>query len=251
MRRALIVIGLLLVARVATADSIDFTQLSFGPSGTIDYGGLTITGGTGFAGIVGTFTPAPVSIVDGIGLGVGSDGSIDVRSVFENGHYVSSASTMDTTLTVSAGTGRINSLTINPYMHVEGPAPIAGVFLGFSVGGHVDQARTDSADFDYRSGPPPTFAPFVVDFTPLIKADGRDFRPVTLENFGMFWNDINIDELFRPYMLSQGFPNATFTYGFSITAIDYDPSPEPATLLLMLTALCVGVWKIRSHTVPD
>jgi hypothetical protein len=222
-------------ASPAEADLIDFTQVSIGPANTIQFEGVTITGGTGFAAIEGTpREPEQVSMVAGLGLGMGADGSFDVRSVFDNGgQFNASRSAQDLTATLSVN-GRINSLAIQPYMHVEGPDPTETTFLHFRIGGKVDHRRTDHAELNSAYWVHPPFAPFTIDYT-QIGDETRDLRPVSLINFGMFWYDLTQSDLFRPYMLLQGFPDATFTYGFSITALDYtpDPVPEPATWLLV------------------
>lgn len=214
----------------ASAVVVDFTQVSIGAQGTIDFEGVTITANDEFW---------QVALVAGEGLGlagVESSGSIDLiyqRYFDSEGNYLSSSSS-DGTLSMSVD-GRINAVTIAPYMTIDGPAPIAGIPMGFTT--RFDTVTPDLGDgrveryMFYASAPS-------YEFTfPLVQECDPDCRPTGLDLFGL--NSAAVFSDFRPYEVSQSFPEYTVRFGYSILSVDYTPTQvtEPMTLALLSTGL--------------
>jgi hypothetical protein len=97
-------------------------------------------------------------------------------------------------------------------------------------------------DFTWRIDTP--FAPYTIDFT-RFHTETKDLRPYEISPFQI--NFYGFDDIlaFEPYLLSHNFPDVTFSYGFSITSMDYDHGvPEPGTLSLLLMG-GGGAWLWR------
>lgn len=222
-----IAIGLSMMASVAHADSIDFTKLSYGPSSAIYLDGLTVRTDGSLA-----------SVVEGQGLGVGDDGVMNqFWHSLEGGGGLGTGGGDFGTLQMTVD-GRINSVTIQPFLTFDGPPPVNGIVPGFVVTMRV----AGSADLGFGSygaarGIGPSSGPVTIAFKQ--PQDGAiDVRPVTLTDIGFIDPDHTTSDWFRPYLLAENFPDVTFTYGFSITSVDFDriPVPEPSTWLLLALA---------------
>jgi hypothetical protein len=232
----------------ASADLIDFTQVSRGPSDTLVFKGVTISAADG----------AQVSMVAGRGLGVGSNGSVDGQLSWDFDQTVSDFSrfppfkefeSLERRMRLSVD-GRINSLTLQPYMKIDGPAPIDGVPLRFLLRGEANHPEPSKADLVFSESVDSPFAPLTIDFTRFNRE--LDLRPNEINDFGLRFYDVDPIVIFEPYLLSHKFPDVTFSFGFSITALDYDPSkvPEPGTLSLLLMGGGSAWWWRRRHRVP-
>jgi hypothetical protein len=228
MRLPLLTLGVLLfIVAPASANLIDFTQLSLGPAQTITYQGVTISGRDG--ALVGTV------LGQGLGVGdLGSLGTLDRTERFQDGAWQSPAGPrVDRDITLSVD-GIINAVTLQPFMRVTGPALGDTVLpLEISLGvRHVDWVW--GYGYTYISSIDPTTFTFAKE------------QPYTVQ-LGLgtdFGEAIN----FIDFLAARGYPDTTFDFGYSIVSMDYTPTepvPEPASLALLLTA--VGLFAARRH----
>lgn len=211
----LVAVGMLMRASAAHADVIDFTKLSYGPGDSLVVGAVTIVAKAG----------SQVSIVNGTGLGIGDDGTFNAVTAYGS----TPQNWQDPTLSLIVD-GKINSFTLAPFLQVDGPAPIDGVFLGFRYALHVLGGPGFGSCY-CEDGVIAPIGPKVYTFRHFTGEDEIDTRPSEIDDLGLLFQP----DWFRPYLLAEQFPDVTFTYGFSMTALDYDPTPvpEPSTWLLL------------------
>lgn len=232
---ATVLTGVLVMARPAGATTIDFTQFTAADA-TLTLGDVTITGNDG----------ALVSVVAGTGLGAGDNGTFDAFIHFMPGLAPGTEMNIDPRLQIAVA-GLINNVTLQPFLHLDGPPPIEGAFFGFdlTMTAQGDPAR-GFGSYGGVVGVPAPFASTTIAFKD--GADGKaDVRPSTLTNVGI--SPIVMD-VFKWYLIEQNFPDATFTFGYSITSLDYtptEPTPEPATLGLLLVGSGVLLVGLRAR----
>jgi hypothetical protein len=231
-----VVAASLLWPSAALADVIDFTKISLGPSSTLVYKGVTITADEGSA----------VAMVAGEGLGfvgIGSNGSVNTITHYDAGSLFDSRLGRDGEVTIRVA-GQIKSVTIQPYMTINGAAPLPGVNVGFQMSFGLDANQGTGRAYRVMSTP---FAPFVFDFTTA--PFGSDLR-VEAMTLGLF-TDIGQEPFQTDYLIANGLPEATFEFGYSIVAMDYAPTevPEPGTLSLLLIGGGSAWWWRRRHGV--
>jgi len=228
--RFIVTIGVLLLARSAVANTIDFTAATLGAANTIQIGGVTITGARG--ALVAT---------DARGLGI-NDGAFDEtwRSLPDN------TFTGDFGLLSISVDGTLNSLTIQPYLLVNGQAPVSGVDIAFqmsfmprgdlSYGQSYETIRSATGSVTFNFTPGYVLNPF-----------GDSITALTRVGLGA---DLSNGDLFGAYLKSQGLESAEVSYGYSITGIDYTPTPtpEPSELLLMAGFAVLGYRGFRGQS---
>ena len=224
MRLPLIAVVLSLASSPASAAFLDLTQVSYGANNTLVIGGVTITGQDG----------GLVSVVAGKGLGSGVDGSIDRvdKLDYEPNQSPKISSTIDPRLSLSVN-GFFNSITFTSYFVVDGPAtkdPLVAIPL---TGRAFAPGKTSLPFF--------VTIPLGVNSSKLDFAS-LDYRANAISDLGLY-TDSTVDSWFRGYLVQNGFPDVTFSYGISITGIDYtlNPTPEPSTLLLFSVGLLATV----------
>jgi hypothetical protein len=212
----------MLLATSASAALVDFTTLNRLPQGTLVIDGVTVSGDDG--ALVAT------EFGRGLGLaGVGSSASIDRSLSWTSGSSVGdvSAQSRDGELTLSVD-GMINSLTILPYMLIEGPE--AATFPQFEMSYRPLVTGEISTRTQTTLQP---FAPLIFTFRP-------DRSPSVIADVGLF-SDFGQYPFFLDYRTAFGNPESTIMFGFSIISLDYTPAfqssplatPEPTTLLLL------------------
>jgi PEP-CTERM motif-containing protein len=231
MRRWLsLLVVALLWASPAHADLIDFTTLTAGPAATLQIGGVTISGEQ----------DALVASVYGVGLGlvgVGADGSID--TVWGPG---AAGLTFEGRLTLSVD-GWITALTIQPYLRIDGPAPIDGVALSIPMSFLRDG---DLIYGTYYAMLPAPFAAVTFDFHggSSLNPFGDQIHGLTSMGLDADWS---LGDVFAPYLNSHDHAPATFSYGYSIMSLEYTPTPTPEPGTLALLALGVGILGVRRY----
>jgi hypothetical protein len=232
MRRWLsLLVVALLWASPAHADLIDFTTLTAGPAATLQIGGVTISGEQ----------DGLVAIEYGVGLGlVGLEGNGSLDYVWASG---TNTHTFDGRLTLSVD-GSINALTIQPYLRIDGPAPIDGVPLNIPMSFLRDG---DLIYPYYYAMLPAPFAPVTFDFHGGSSLNPYDDRIDALLSLGLD-ADWSLNDFFGAYLLSHDRAPATFSYGYSIVSLDYTPTPTPEPGTLALLALGVGILSLRRHS---
>ena len=183
------------------ANTIDFTTATIGPTGTLQFGGATVTTGND-VGVVSL--PA---MVTGVGLGsgtIGSPGTVD-RIQTLSGVVRESLS-----ITVP---GIIDSITVVPFFTVTGPND--SVFIPFDISLPIPSGFLPVNDTAPRTivFPQPVFAFSTVDLGLI-----QDF-PLALEAY------------------LQEHPTATLDFGFTVTSLTFSPTaavPDPASTLAEL-----------------
>lgn len=229
MRFPLIAVVLSLASTPASAAFLDLTQVSYGANNTLVIGGVTITGQDG----------GLVSVVAGKGLGSGVDGSIDRvdKLDYEPNQPPKITVTNDPRLSLSVN-GFFNSITFTSYFVVDGPASKDPLFAIPLTGRAFAPGKTS---LPFTVSIPLGVNASTLDFAKL------DYRANAITDLGLY-TDSTVDSWFRGYLLQNGFPDVTFSYGISITGIDYtlSPTPEPATLLLFSIGVLAALF-CRRH----
>lgn len=226
MRIPLIAAILALASSPAYASFVDLTQVSFAASNTLVIQGVTVTGQNG----------GLVSAVAGKGLGVGVDGSIDRVDILKKGIF--SGGSTDPLMSLSVN-GFVNSISFSSYLIVGGPAPSAG-FSAFPLSGRAFAPSVPSLPFTLTFPTPTTSR--TLDF--------GTYRPSSITDIGLY-TDRTVDDWYRGYLTDNGFPDVTFSFGVSITGIDFTPTttPEPSTLLISSLGFAAAFWRRRRDSV--
>jgi len=215
----------------ANADVIDFTTLSISPAQTITLDAITIRAGFGYT--LDDFHPSGVvSIVEGIGLGLGIDGSIDKTFSYTSEGVVLGGDPVDGALSIAVD-GRINSITIASYYAWDGPPD-------FNPNGFPFQVRASGGN-----GGGGLWGAFMNNNTATMTFDG--YQPSLLTNVGDF--ESGYIAYWLDNLWASGAKKFTVSFGTSITSIDYTPNrvPEPSTLLLSAIGLAGAAGLKRRH----
>ena len=226
------VVAACLLAIPARANLIDFTAITSAASPSLTFGDITITA-------TGTSADARVATVAGVGLGTvgwGSDGSIDMTFIWGDGGRDSLSTGWGLSGGFGAGFGSglsiiangdaiINSMTILPYMTIDGPQP--------------DRLPTFSVGWDvYVHGG--VFGTNYFELQPFVQTTFYAERPDPFPTWQFhdvaFRSDFDYFIPFLAYRESTNYAASTMNFGFSILSVDYTPAtdvPEPATLFVI------------------
>ena len=209
----------------ANAITIRFDDANRPPSDTLNVGGVTVTGGTGYGG-----SPGRPATALGFGLGsdvLGSSFALDRFAHYSSGNgFPDSHSSESLRLTVD---GVINSITIMPRISVLETGESLDLSFEINLGWYAPS-------IDYRivecNGTPTT-----------ILNRYSTASSVLLDISGDFGEDL----YFRENRISRGLPEETLVFGFSIVSLDYTPVPDTASSACLLGIgifgiVCAG-WK--------